>query len=138
MDIACPDRLGHALRVNPRPYHSVGLGGDGDEIAAVHEVENEFGVRLDYADAHNWTTAGDVYAALRRALPPDAADKSDVWDRFANALCRETGVRAATLTLETELLCDDGIWIHVANGSAMLWLTVAAAAFVGVGWLLLR
>ncbi|PSJ36487.1 hypothetical protein C7I55_25785 [Sphingomonas deserti] len=123
--------------MNPRPNHSVGLGGDGDEIAAIGEVEAEFGVTLDYADAHNWTTAGDVYAALRRALPPKEADKLDLWDRFADALCRETGVQPSSLTPESELLCEDGVWMHVANGSAILWSTVAAAALVAVGWLLL-
>ena len=124
--------------MNPPRHQSVGLRGDGDEIAAIEEVEKEFGVRLDYADAHNWDTAGDVYAALRRALPPGAADKADLWDRFAAAMCRETGVRASALTPESELLCEDGHWIHVANGSAMLRWPVALAALTGVGWLLLR
>ncbi|WP_165356245.1 hypothetical protein [Sphingosinicella sp. BN140058] len=123
--------------MNPRPNHNVGLGGDGDEIAAISEVEDAFGVRLDYADAHDWTTAGDVYAALRRALPPAEADRSDLWDRFANALCRETGVRASSLTPESELLCEDGIWVHVANGSATLWSIIAITVLVAVGWLLL-
>lgn len=124
--------------MNAPAHHSVGLGGDGDEISAIREVEEEFGVRLDYADARNWSTAGDVYAALRRALPADESDKPDVWDRFANALCRETGVRASTLTFESELLSENGIWVHVANGSAMLWSVIVIAALVSTGWLLLH
>ena len=37
---------------------SVGLGGDGDEIAAIDDVERAFGVKLDYADVSRWLTAG--------------------------------------------------------------------------------
>lgn len=83
---------------------SVGLGGDGDEIDAIGEVETAFGVTLDYSDAHNWSTAGDVYAALLRALPPPEAEKPDVWDRFAAALCRETGISPSRISPDSELL----------------------------------
>ena len=119
------------------PSQSVGLGGDGDEIVAIEEVEREFGVRLDYTNAHEWSTAGDVYAALLRALPAGEADQPGVWDRFAIAICRETGASPANLTLESELLSESGIWVHVADGSAIVWTAIAIAAVVGIGWLLL-
>lgn len=120
-----------------RPVPNVGLGGDGDEVSAIREVEEAFGVRLDYADADNWHCAGDVYAALRRALPADEADKPDVWDRFAEALCRETGISPSSICPESELLAESGIWVHVVNGSALFWKAMALAAVVAVGWMLL-
>lgn len=116
---------------------SVGLGGDGDEIAAIREVEEEFGVRLDYANAHDWATVEDVYAALRKALPAEEADQQGVWDRFAQALCRETGLSPSNIRLTSELLSEDGIWVHVANGSAVLWSAIAIAAVASIGWMLL-
>ena len=120
------------------PHHSVGIGGDGDEIAAIREVEEEFGVRLDYADAGSWSTAGDVYAALCKALPAEKVGEPGTWERFAAALGRETGVSASRLTPQSEVLSEDGLWISVANCSAMFWSTAALAAVVGIGWLLLR
>lgn len=45
---------------------SVGLGGDGDEIVAVADVERTFGIKLEYAD---WFTAGDLFASVEKALP---------------------------------------------------------------------
>jgi 8-oxo-dGTP pyrophosphatase MutT (NUDIX family) len=124
--------------VSKRPHHNVGLGGDGDEVAAIREVEEEFGVRLDYTDAQNWVTAGDVYAALCKALPPEELENPGVWGRFAEALCRETGIPASTLTAESGLLAEDGLWISVADGSALIWSTAIAATLVTIGWLLLR
>jgi hypothetical protein len=120
-----------------RPIQSVGLGGDGDEISALREVEEAFGVRLDDADADSWHCAGDVYAALLRALPTGEADQPGVWDRFAEALCRDTGISPSSICPESELLSESGIWVTVANGSAMLWSAIALAAVIGVGWLLL-
>ena len=119
-------------------HQSVGLGGDGDEIAAIREVEEEFGVRLDYANAGSWCTAGDVYAALCKALPAEKVGEPGTWERFAAALGRETGVSASRLTPQSELLSEDGHWIGVADGSALLWSAVALAAVVGIGWLLLH
>ena len=120
-----------------RPAQNVGLGGDGDEVSAIREVEDAFGVRLDYTDAHNWYCAGDVYAALRKALPAEEADKPDIWDRFAEALCRETGISPSSICPESELLAESGIWVHVVNGSALFWKALALAAAVGLIWALL-
>ncbi|GAA0335705.1 hypothetical protein GCM10009087_52720 [Sphingomonas oligophenolica] len=119
------------------PSQRVGLGGDGDEIAAILEVEKAFGVRLDYTNAHEWSTVGDVYTALMRALPPGAADQPGVWDRFAAALCRETGLSPSDISPESELLAESGLWVHVAHASAATWIVVAIVAVVGIGWLLL-
>jgi hypothetical protein len=87
-----------------RPPHSLGLGGDGDEISAIAEVEHRFEVQLDYSDAQGWTTAGDVFAALQRALPAEEAATHDTWARFAEAISMETGVDASQVKRETLLL----------------------------------
>jgi len=116
---------------------SVGLGGDGDEIAAIREVEQAFGVQLDYGDAHEWSTVGDVYAALLRELPAGAADQPGIWDRFAIAICKETGMSPSSIGLESGLLAESGIWVHVVDGPALLWPVIAIIAVVGLGWLLL-
>lgn len=86
------------------PPHSLGLGGDGDEIAAVRDVENYFGVLLDYSDAHEWTTVGDVFAALQRELPLDQATAEGTWARFVKATSLETGVNFEQITRSTLLL----------------------------------
>ena len=117
---------------------NVGLGGDGDEIAALQEVEEEFGVELDYSDARDWATVGDVYAALLRQLPTEEANEQDVWPRFAKAICRITGTPPSSVSLESGLIAEDGLWVSVANASAFLWFALAIAGVVGTGWLMLR
>lgn len=86
------------------PPVSLGLGGDGDEIAAINEVERRFGVQLDYANSRNWATVGDVFAALQRALPAERAAARDTWTHFAEAISLETGVDPSRVTAETLLL----------------------------------
>lgn len=86
------------------PPISLGLGCDGDEIQAIGEVERRFGVKLDYSDASQWTTAGDVFAALQRALPSDQAEAVEIWPAFAEAICDETAVDPLKVTPETQLL----------------------------------
>lgn len=86
------------------PPRSLGLGGDGDEIAAIKEVERCFGVRLDYSNSQSWKTAGDVFAALQRALPAKRATEHDTWARFAEAISLETGVDHSLVTHQTLLL----------------------------------
>lgn len=90
--------------VENQPPRCLGLCGDGDEIAAITEVEHRFGVRFDYSDARNWTTVGDVFEALRRTLPLEQAAADDTWARFAEAICMETGVDPSRVTQETLLL----------------------------------
>lgn len=86
------------------PPRSLGLGGDGDEIAAIEEVERYFGVRLDYSNAQSWTTVGDVFAALQRTLPEERAAAHDTWARYVEAIALETGVDPSRVTPETLLL----------------------------------
>ena len=83
------------------PPHSLGLWGDGDEIAAIRDVECRFAVQLDYSDARNWVTAGDVFAALQRALP---VAQAQAWRIFAEAISAETGVDPAEVKASTALL----------------------------------
>lgn len=85
-------------------FVSVGLGGDGDEIAAITEVERTFGVLLDKSEAAEWITAGDVFSALCRALPEAAATDRDLWTRFARSIVRETGVDPTKIRPESPLI----------------------------------
>ena len=86
------------------PSKSLGLGGDGDEIAAIEEVERRFGIRLNTSDAREWATVGDVFAALQRALPEGRGEADETWTLFTDAICAETGVDPAQVTPETMLL----------------------------------
>ncbi len=118
---------------------SVGLGTDGDEIAAIDEVEATFGVTLDYADAPNWETAGDVFRSLLNVLPTDIANAPDTWDRFATALTHETGVDPATITPDSPLLDEALPWRGLGNLSRMMAvLLIAGAAILVLLVLLLR
>lgn len=107
---------------------SVGLGGDGDEIAAIDEVEATFGVTLDYADAPTWQTAGDVFRSLR--LPADVANAPDTWDRFAAALTHETGVDPATITPDSPLLDEALPWRGLTDLSRMMAVLLMAGAAI--------
>jgi hypothetical protein len=118
---------------------SVGLGSDGDEIAAIDEIEMTFGVTLDYADAPTWQTAGDVFRSLQNSLPADAANASDTWDRFATALTHETGVDPTTITPDSPLLDEGSSWSGLGNLSRMMAvLLIASAAIVVLLVLALR
>ncbi len=90
------------------PLVDLGLGGDGDEIDAIEEVERQFGIQLDTSDASTWLTVGDVYASVLRALPPGSADVADTWRIFAQAISRETGVDPDRVRPETFLLAYMG------------------------------
>lgn len=118
------------------PPASVGLGGDGDEVAAIQEVERVFGVKLDDAEAPNWHTAGDVFASLRRALPSELREDSGVWERFTEALSEETGVDPRSIELDSPLLSDSRIWVHISNVSAIIWLTLLASVLLLAVWFL--
>ena len=70
---------------------SVGLGGDGDEVAAIESAFARFGIDVPIEDAPNWVTVGDVWASLCRILPK-APDQPDAFLRFCSALAYETAV----------------------------------------------
>lgn len=118
---------------------SVGLWGDGDEIAAIDEVEATFGVTLDYADAPTWQTAGDVFRSLQNSLSAEVANAPDTWDRFAAALTHETGVDPATITPDSPLLDEAVSWRGLGNLSRMMAvLLIASAAILVLLVLVLR
>ena len=98
-----PLRLGMAAD-QTQSLESTGLGGDGDEVDAILAVEGHFGISLDHEDAPGWVTAGDVFASLLEALPPDQRARSDPWPSFATALCEESGADASSLGPDTLLL----------------------------------
>jgi len=108
--------------VIPSDQVSVGLGGDGDEIEAIYDVERAFGVKLDYSDASQWLTAGDVFKSLRKALPVDEQHAADLWDRFAIALCGVTGVDPKTIKPASPLLTSSRFWAQVASANAVVWI----------------
>ena len=116
---------------------SVGLGGDGDEIAAIDDVERAFGVRLDNADASRWLTAGDLFRSLQKALPAEAINSPDLWRRFTVALCGQTGVDPDDIEMDSPLLSRSRLWVHVANASAVVWIAAAATMVALVVWALI-
>lgn len=113
---------------------SLGLGGDGDEIGAITHVEQAFGVKLNYSDAGNWSTVGDVYAALLRELSAEEAARPDVWDRFAKAISNEIGVDPANVGFETGILAEDGFWIPTEKLTALHLIVAALIGFAALYW----
>lgn len=112
---------------------SVGFGGDGDEIYAIRNVEAVFRVKLDYTEASNWFTAGDVYRSLSKVLPADETAKPDLWDRFAVALAEEIGVDPNTIRPESPLLSHSRFWARIADASAAVWILIVVAVAIGLG-----
>ncbi len=110
---------------------SVGLGGDGDEIAAIAGVEDAFGVKLDYSDAARWETAGDVFDALKMALSSEELNAADLWERFATAISAETGVDPRKIERGSPLLSKSLLWGRIAGVSAIVWITIVVG-FVAV------
>lgn len=76
--------------------------------------------------------AGDVFRSLQKALPAEELKSPDLWNRFALALCGQTGVNPNDIVLS-----QSGLWVHVANASAVVWIAVAAIIIVVVVWALL-
>ncbi|HZF96278.1 MAG TPA: hypothetical protein VEZ20_15555 [Allosphingosinicella sp.] len=111
------------------PPCSVGLAGDGDEIAAVDHVEAAFGVQIDVGDAPRWRTAGDVFESLLKALPPATASDPATWERFTEALAFETGIEPRLIARNSPLLLPD----TASRGCQALWI---GAAVLGLALLL--
>ncbi|MEO5773031.1 MAG: hypothetical protein ABIQ32_02795 [Sphingomicrobium sp.] len=118
------------------PPMSVGLGGDGDEIDAIDDLERAFAVKLDKADAVQWHTAGDVFESLCKALPADTRDEG-LWSRFTEVLTDQTGVDPKCIEKDSPLLSQSRLWVHVANASAAVWMAAAVGMLALVGWALL-
>jgi hypothetical protein len=122
--------------MSPTLPQSVGLGGDGDEIAAIDDVERAFEVKLDKADAVQWHTAGDVFMSLCKALPADLQD-GNLWLRFTEVLTDQTGVDPKAIERDSPLLSQSRLWVHVANASAVVWIAAAVGMLALTGWALL-
>lgn len=116
------------------PPYSIGLSGDGDEVAAIEEVERAFGVVLDDRDAPHWRTAGAVFTSLLKALPADAATDPGTWGRFTEALASETGIDPGLITKHSPLLLPDkGFWggfKEVWGGCAWMSAALIVMAFI--------
>jgi hypothetical protein len=82
---------------------SVGLGGDGDEVAAIESAFARFGVDVPIEDASRWVTVGDVWSSLCQILPK-APDQPEAFLRFCTALAYETGVDPKQLDQNSRLL----------------------------------
>ena len=111
---------------------TVGLGGDGDEIAAINDVERAFGIKFDYSDASQWRTAGDVFDSLRKALPAEELDTPNLWERFAAAICGVTGVDPTTIERRSPLLSYSRFRARLANVSAVVWIITVLALVASV------
>jgi hypothetical protein len=114
------------------PPKSVGLGGDGDEIFAVADVERTFGIKLNYADAPHWLTAGDLFASVQKALPEKQREGPEVWERFATALCGQTGVNPKDNEPSSPLLSQSRFWARLTDASALVWLIVVVGFVVAI------
>ena len=82
----------------------LGLGGDGDEIEAIEDVERDFGVKIDTSEAVKWRTVGDVYDAFLLVLPDYVKAQPTTWRRFCRALCQVTADDPATIGRDTILI----------------------------------
>jgi hypothetical protein len=121
-------RRGNPDEMEAAPPCCVGLVGDGDDIAAIGDVEEAFRVTLDDQDVPGWLTAGDVFESLLKTLPPDAATDPSVWERFATALALETGINPDRIEKNSPLLLPGkGTWGEVKDALvlvAFMWLTM--------------
>ncbi|TMM45849.1 hypothetical protein [Qipengyuania marisflavi] len=112
---------------------SVGLAGDGDEISAIYDVENAFNIKFDYDYVRNWITAGDLFASLKKTLSDSELAEIGLWDRFAIALCQETGVDPKALKPESLLILEGHSWRRIHDALSWLWVIgFALIALLGV------
>lgn len=110
---------------------NVGLGGDGDEIEAIGDVERASGATLDYAAAGSWITAGDVFEALLLTLPDRERDRPETWTKFAATLTGGTGVDPERIGPASPLLLPSRFWVRTYGVSATIWI-IAAVGFLGM------
>jgi hypothetical protein len=113
--------------------YNVGLAGDGDEVAAICDVEREFGVKLDYSDASNWRTAGDVFLSLKSALAANNRHSEAVWERFATSLTGQSGVKPGLIAPDSPLLLPpSNFWRRVTDMSVVIWILVGACLALSI------
>lgn len=117
---------------------TLGLASNSDEFALIEEIEAEFGVTIDYADAPQWRTAGDLFGSLLAQLPAGQANNPDIWERFAIALAKATDTDAEAITSETLLADEVQAWRGLNSLSWMLlFLAVGMALVVMLGAVIL-
>lgn len=112
------------------PPATLGLASNSDEFAVVEEIESEFGVTIDYAEAPQWRTAGDLFKSLLAQLPAGQASDPETWHRFVRALSQSTDMDPATITPEMPLADEVQAWRGLGALSAMLWLLLIGMALV--------
>ena len=116
-----------------RTVNSVGLAGDGDEIAAISDVEREFGITFDPDDAPGWFTAGNLFESLRAKLSGSSLSDREMWERFAIALSQETGVDPQSLSRESPLILDGHPWRNVHDLLGRMWFVLLVIAGLAIG-----
>ena len=94
--------------------YALSLGGDGDEVDAIHRVEERLQVKLDYSDAPNWATAGDLFRSVVRARP-EVGDDDTNRREMAAALCEETGDDPGKVAPETLLIDDRSLFAQARD-----------------------
>ncbi len=117
---------------------SVGLGGDGDEVDAIEDVERKFDVKLDDADATGWFTAGDVFKSLQQKVDGLELEDADQWLRFATALTQSTGVNPLEIVPESPLLAPPLNWGNAITTVGWLYVLAGIGAVVFVAALSLQ
>ncbi|RSY84679.1 hypothetical protein DAH66_11415 [Sphingomonas koreensis] len=117
---------------------TLGLASNSDEFAVIEELEAEFGVTIDYADAPQWRTVGDLFTALLARLPAGLTNDPDVWERFVSTLSQTTDVDVETITPQMPLADEAQAWRGLNSLSWMLlFLAVGMALVVILGAVIL-
>lgn len=117
---------------------TLGLTSNRDEFAVIEELESEFEVTIDYADAPQWRTVGDLFAALLTQLPAGQTNDPGIWERFIRVLSQTTDVDAETITHATPLADEAQAWRGLNSLSWMLlFLAVGMALVVVLGAIIL-
>lgn len=93
-------------------------------------MEAEFGVTIDYAEAPQWRTAGDLFQSLLAQLPAGQANDPEIWERFARALSQATDTDSETILPETPLADEVQAWRGLNALSSMLLLLAIGMALV--------
>jgi hypothetical protein len=84
------------------PLRTIGLWGDGDELAAVADAERRLGFRLPIEDAPQWFTVGDVYRSIQKRNPEFASKVT--WRKLCVGLCLGKGADPRRVTPTTTLI----------------------------------
>ena len=101
------------MRRGAEPPLTIGLWGDGDEIAAIRFAEERLKTKLDYSEAQGWFTVGDLFESFCRANPALLGSRV-AWRRLCVALCQETGVSPRLVRADTALIQRWSMWKQIA------------------------